>query len=219
MKNNIKTIYFDFDGTLHDSIKIYAPAFRKGFEYLVKENQALARTWSEDEIAYWLGYNKEEMWNNFMPDLDEKFKIKAGQIIGYEMIKCIEEGRGKLYEGAIEVLEYLVNKNYSLVFLSNCGISYKEKVDEVFQLYRYFSKMVCSEEYDYLPKGDILTRIIKQNTDEIAVIGDRYHDIEAGIQNKTLTIGCAYGYGSEAELSRADYLIKDIRDVMNLFSE
>jgi len=31
----IKTIYFDYDGTLHNSNKIYAPAFRKAYDFLV----------------------------------------------------------------------------------------------------------------------------------------------------------------------------------------
>ena len=30
-------IIFDYDGTLHNSIKIYGPAFRKAYEYLIKE--------------------------------------------------------------------------------------------------------------------------------------------------------------------------------------
>lgn len=216
MIRNIKTIYFDFDGTIHDSIKIYAPAFRKAYDYLVEQHHATSKSWSDEEIAYWLGFNKEEMWQAFMPDLDDASRSKAGQIIGNEMTRLIEEGKAVLYDGATEVLAYLCSKGFRLVFLSNCGIYYKEMVREKFDLDQYFNEMVCSEEYDFLSKSDILTKIMRDHPSEMVMIGDRYHDIEAGIKNNIVTIGCTYGYCKESELEQADYLIKDIREIMSL---
>ncbi|MCD8506009.1 MAG: hypothetical protein LRY37_02510 [Alkalibacterium thalassium] len=43
MKNglsHVRTIIFDYDGTLHDSSKIYIPAFKRAYDYLVKNNKA-----------------------------------------------------------------------------------------------------------------------------------------------------------------------------------
>ena len=36
---NIKNIVFDYDGTLHNSIKIYAPAFREAYNYLIDQDK------------------------------------------------------------------------------------------------------------------------------------------------------------------------------------
>jgi len=36
----VRTIFLDYDGTLHDSLKIYARAFKKAYAYLVKEGLA-----------------------------------------------------------------------------------------------------------------------------------------------------------------------------------
>lgn len=218
MKPNIKTIYFDFDGTLHDSIKIYAPAFQKAYRFLVNQNQAIDRTWTEEEIVCWLGFNKEEMWQAFMPQLNQELRKRAGQMIREEMTQLIIEGKAQLYEGASEVLGYLSNKGYKLVFLSNCGIYYKELMKDFFKLEQYFSEMVCSEEYCYIPKSDILKHIVRDHPDEMVIIGDRYHDIEAGVNNNIWTIGCTFGYCRNNELEQADYLINDIRDLLALFS-
>ncbi len=60
--SNIKTIYFDYDGTLHNSIKIYAPAFKKAYDFLVENNYAKQKMWRDEEIAKWLGYTSKILW-------------------------------------------------------------------------------------------------------------------------------------------------------------
>ena len=67
----MKGVIFDYDGTLHESIRIYAPAFHRAYEYLVEKRHAPQREWSASEIGRWLGYSSRDMWNEFMPGLDE----------------------------------------------------------------------------------------------------------------------------------------------------
>lgn len=213
---NIKTIFFDFDGTVHDSIKIYAPAFRKAYEYLVKKKLAEPKNWNEDEISYWLGYSSKEMWKNFMPELDEANKQIASKIIGNEMMTKINEGKAKLYDGSQEVLQYLKNKNYKLIFISNCGIYYKNMVSEIFMLNDYFDELVCSEEFNFIPKYDILEKIKDKYDDDMVIIGDRFQDLEAGKKNNISTIGCEYGFGLDNELKEADIIIHDVKELLKL---
>ena len=44
---NIKTIIFDYDGTIHDSTKIYSDAFRIVYQQMVKEGEAPWREFSD----------------------------------------------------------------------------------------------------------------------------------------------------------------------------
>lgn len=213
---NIKTIFFDFDGTLHDSIKIYAPAFRKAYKYLVENKLAEPKSWSEDEVSYWLGYSSKEMWKSFMPELDEDNKKACSKIIGTEMLTAINEGKAKLYDGAVEVLTYLKNKNYKLIFISNCGKYYMDSVSEYFMLEEYFHQMVCSEGFNFIPKYEILNKIKNKYGSNMVIIGDRFQDLEAGIKNNIYTIGCEYGFGLTGELEKADLLINDIRELKNI---
>lgn len=213
--SSIKTIFFDYDGTLHNSMKIYGPAFRKAFDFLVKEGYAKERTWSDKDISYWLGFNPEEMWAKFMPELDTDIKDKSSSIIGNELKKYTEKGIPELYDGALETLEYLKKKEYNLIFLSNCKIQYKNAHKDLFHLDQYFDELVCSEEYSFIPKSEILNKIKLKYNKEMVIIGDRIHDMEAGRKNEIYTIGCSYGFHLEGELEKSDFIIDDIRDLRN----
>jgi phosphoglycolate phosphatase len=215
--SKVKTIFFDYDGTLHNSIKIYAPAFQKAYAYLVQNGYAEEKPLSEKEISYWLGYNSQEMWKEFMPNLPQEMKDYCSQIIGTEMKRLVEQGRAVLYEGALETLKYLKDKGYKLIFISNCKIYYRDAHNNAFQLSKYFDDIVCSEEYGFVPKHEILGNIIHRYQQEMVIIGDRKQDIEAGNINSIYTIGCSYGFAAEGELDTADIIIDRIEEIRNYF--
>jgi len=215
--NRIKTIFFDYDGTLHDSIKIYGPAFRKAYDYLVLQGAAKERNWSDQEISYWLGYNPPTMWAKFMPDVEDDIRKKCSAMIGEEMKSLTEKGYAQLYEGSIETLKYLHEKGYKLVFISNCKIYYRDTHKEIFSLGDYFEDLVCSEEYDFKPKFEVLKDIKNRYKEEMVIIGDRDQDIEAGKKNGIYTIGCSYGFSLKDELEEADLIIDDISELKKYF--
>ncbi|WP_083258709.1 HAD family hydrolase [Cellulosilyticum sp. I15G10I2] len=208
---SIKTIFFDYDGTLHNSLTLYAPAFRKAYAFLVANGYADAKTWSDQEIGYWLGFNPQDMWQTFMPKLSEKMREKCSGIIGEEMKHQISETKPFLYEGAEEVLRYLKEKHYHLIFISNCKTYYKEYHTKLFGLDQYFESLICSDEYNFIPKHEILNKVKDHYPEERVIVGDRKQDMEAGQKNDIYTIGCTYGFAKPGELDRADLKIDDIR--------
>ncbi|MDF1617264.1 HAD family hydrolase [Petrocella sp. FN5] len=216
MLDQVKTIVLDYDGTLHDSIKIYGPAFRKAYEFLVDQHQVPPRTWEDQEIVKWLGLSSKEMWEAFMPNLDSGLREQAGSIIGEEMKRLLQNKKAVLYEGALETLEYLKNRGYKLVFLSNCGKAYMDYSRDLFGLDHYFDEMLCAQDYEFIPKYEILSKVMDQWPSEIVVVGDRYKDIEAGKQNNLKTIACLYGYAQGDELKDADYKINHIKELCRL---
>jgi phosphoglycolate phosphatase len=215
--NNIKTIFFDYDGTLHDSIKIYAPAFKKAYSYLVSEGLAEERKWEDSDIRIWLGYNAQEMWQSFMPHLDQPLRDKCSKLVSSEMKTQIDEGKPQLYSNALDILDYLKNKGYNLVFISNCGQYYLDAHSKLFNLEKYFNEMACSEQFSFIPKSDILGKIKDKYPKDMVIIGDRAQDIEAGKQNNIYTIGCSFGYAKENELNEADLIIDTIEDLKKYF--
>ena len=215
--HRIKTIFFDYDGTLHNSIRIYAPAFRKSYAYLVEQGAAKKREWTDQEISYWLGYNPPTMWEKFMPELEEAVRKKCSTMIGEEMKSLTEKGYAQLYEGTIETLKYLQDKGYKMVFISNCKVNYRDTHNEIFGLGDYFEELVCSEEYDFILKFEILKEIKSRYKEEMVIIGDRNQDIEAGKKNGIYTIGCSYGFSLQDELEEADLIIDDISELKNIF--
>lgn len=215
---NVKTIFFDYDGTLHNSIKIYAPAFRKAYAYLVENGYAEEKNWTDSDISYWLGFNPSDMWRSFMPGLEDDIRAKCSNIIGEEMATLIEQGKSKLYDGALEVLAFLKAKGIHLVFISNCKVYYRDCQSKLFHLDRYFEELACSEEYGFIPKYEILKKIKDRYPQEMLMIGDRKQDIEAGKKNNIYTIGCSYGFLTKGELDEADMLIDNILDLKELFN-
>lgn len=211
--NSVQTLFFDYDGVIHNSLKIYAPAFRKACSHLVSIGLAQPRVWSDAEISPWIGMNSQEMWERSRPDLPETIRQQSSAIISAEMQVLIEGGHAELYPGALETLSYLRDKGYHLLIVSNCRIQYRNSHWRFFKLDRFFEKMVCSEEYGFVSKGEILNRIRYLYPLEHMMIGDRQIDIDAGRANDMRTIACRYGFAQPGELDDADMFIDDIREL------
>jgi phosphoglycolate phosphatase len=214
--NKVKTIVFDWDGTLHDSMKIYKKGFLEAYQYLVDNHLAPQKNWKDDDIQTFLGKNPKEMWESFHPKLSNEVIDIVSPIISKSMEKSIKNNEAVLYPGALETLSYLKNKGYKLIYLSNSKTYYMNAMDEMFNLCGYFDIMLCSEMYNYISKKYILERFMHSIPKDVIMIGDRNLDIETGKYNNVVTIGCSYGYGTVEELRNADLVIDDIRKLKNL---
>ena len=90
---NIKTVIFDYDGTLHNSTRIYADAFRQVYERMVYDGVAPKRQFTDDEITMWLGYSAQDTWNAFMPELSMRDQMYYSKEIGQIMTIKIKNMR------------------------------------------------------------------------------------------------------------------------------
>lgn len=206
-------LIFDYDGTLHDTMRTYAPAFRNTCRWLYENGYTSELTeYSDHQISYWLGFNSTDMWEMFMPQLPLEVRETARKMLGKDMAERIDNGEGALFDGAVDVLSQLKSQGYNLIFLSNCRVHYMERHKRVFGLDRFFSRFCCCEEFGFIPKYEIF-RKIKDESGDFIVIGDRFHDIETATKNNLHSIGCGYGYGSHEELAAADIIVDDIKKI------
>lgn len=217
--NENLTLFFDYDGTLHDCLRIYAPAFRSACRMLSQRGLIRPQKYSDAEISRWLGYTTEEMWNTFQPALDPVYRRQAAALIGREMQHLTESGCARLYPSTEETLDRLHRKDIRLVFLSNCSGSYMELHRQVFGLDQFFDGFHCIDEYPVSAKYELYEKIREQYPGTHIIIGDRMHDFEIGERFHLLTIGCSFGYGTREELSHAGIQISSIRDLLYLFRE
>lgn len=206
-------LIFDYDGTLHQSMKTYAPAFLATCKWLSDNGYMDEREYTEDEISYWLGFNSTDMWSSFLPDADPEIRERARIMLGEDMGQRIERGEGALFPHTEEVLADLKSCGHKLIFLSNCRVKYMERHRRVFGLDRFFDFFYCCEEFDFLPKYQIFRLFSLQHKGKFIVIGDRFHDIETAEKNGLASIGCGYGYGRDDELSAADIIVNDITEI------
>lgn len=211
-----QTICFDYDGTIHDSIHIYYPAFIEAYDYLVNHGYQERKTWTKEEVKRFLGQNPNEMWSQFKPNLQNDVIKVVSQMIGKRMKEAILDHKGVLFDGARDTLQSLKNQGYYLVYLSNSKTSYMEINRKVFELDRYFDLFVSSEMYDHIPKKEILKRLKPTLKAPILMVGDRIHDMESGMSNEIDTVACLYGYGNTQEFIGSTYQINDIKELVNL---
>lgn len=206
-------LIFDYDGTIHNSMLTYAPAFRDTMKWLSDNGYIAEKEYTDHEISCWLGFNSTDMWNAFHPELDPEIREKARLMLGKDMAKRVDSGEGALYDGAEEVLSELKKSGYTLIFMSNCRFHYLERHKRVFGLDRFFDFFYCCEAFDFIPKYEIFRKIAPSHSGSFTVIGDRFHDIETAARNGLSSIGCAYGFGSREELSQADIIVDHIKDI------
>lgn len=206
-------LIFDYDGTIHNTMKTYAPAFRNTCRWLSDNGYIRPEEYTDKQISYWLGFNSTDMWEQFQPELDHEIREKARIMLGEDMAERVDNGEGSLFDHAEEILSELKNQGYRLIFLSNCRIHYMERHKRVFGLDRFFDYFYCCEEFDFIPKHEIFRRFSPNHDGDFIVIGDRFHDIENAVKNNLKSVGCGYGYGSPDELSDADIIVDDIRNI------
>lgn len=206
-------LIFDYDGTIHESMKTYAPAFRNTCKWLADNGYMTEKDYTDKEISCWLGFNSTDMWNNFLPDADIEIREKARIMLGDDMARRTENGKGALFPNAEQVLIELKKQGHTLIFLSNCRIKYMELHSRVFGLDRFFNCFYCCEEFDFIPKYQIFRLFSLQHKGQYIVIGDRFHDIETAVKNGLKSIGCGYGYASDGELKNADIIVSDITEI------
>lgn len=200
-------LIFDYDGTVHNSMKTYEPSFRTAYQWLVDNGYAEPRNFSSAEISYWLGFNSTDMWSNFQPGLDPEIREYVRKMLGEEMGRRVDNGEGALFPHIEEALSELKSMGHTLIFLSNCRVHYMERHRRVFRLDRFFDFFYCCEQYDFIPKYEIFRRIEPLHSGPYIVIGDRFHDIETATRNKLMSIGCGYGYCTDGELAAADVIV------------
>lgn len=213
---DIQTVIFDYDGTLHNSAKIYVDAFRTVYERMIADGAAPKKTFSDYEITRWLGYRAADMWNAFMPELSNENQRYYSKEIGQLMLKKVRHKQAVLYDGALETLAYLKNKGYHVLYLSNCGHEFMSVHAKAFHLEDYFDHMYCSGDYGERPKYEIFDVIKKAYPPQYLMVGDRFHDMEIAKYHKIYTAGCRYGFGTDDELHDADVLLDDIRDLQKI---
>ncbi len=206
-------LIFDYDGTLHNTMKIYEPAFRKAYAYLVSIGKAEDRAIKSSEISSWLGYSGEEMWKRFLPELEQQYREKARKIIGKHMAESLDNGEAELFCGTKEVLSELKSHGHTLIFLSNCRVLYQERHSKNFGLDEFFDVFYPAERFEFIPKYKIFRQFKDDYEGDFVMIGDRFHDMEVAEKNNIFSIGCAYGYGNESELKNADVIIESVKEI------
>lgn len=200
-------LLFDYDGTLHDCLHIYAPAVRAVYSRMARQGLVPERPLPDTEIRSWIGLTPDEMWGLLAPDLPAAEKEAAGAQVGQHMLQQVRAGRARLYPGVHGALAALRADGFRLLLLSNCPADYLQAHAACFGLGRYFEGLYCGAQFGYRPKHEIFSTLRKRYPGPFAVIGDRRQDMEIALRHSLPAVGCLYGYGGPGELAGADLTV------------
>ena len=206
-------LVFDYDGTLHNTILIYEPAFRGAYKELVEGGHAPEREIPTELIKSWLGMNVPDMWNSFMPELPKELMLSASLKVGELMVDEIKKHRARWYPGIEEQLGKLKSQGYEMVVLSNCKTDYRDTHWKEFNMDRWFSEFYDCESFGYAPKTEIIHKIREKYGRELIVIGDRASDFDCAKAAAAPFVGCLYGFGFPGELDGAAAQISSVSEL------
>ncbi len=186
-------IFFDWDGTLCDSMQLCIEENRNTLRLLGLPDQpdeVLRRCNGPtfEEAAPIIGVPQARM--------EEYCRIRLSCAL------ALVEKVNRLFPGARELLSALKDKA-ELCIVSNGTQAYLTRCMQHFGLEGVFHRIVWS--HPERTKGQNLAGLIAELQPECAVmVGDRIGDIRAGRENGLTTIAAAFGYGNDAEYAEAD---------------
>ena len=227
--NNPKHIFFDLDRTLWDFESSANEAFRRIYHNFglerrgVESHEKFHEVYTVHNNRLWDSYRKgeitkEELRGRRFNETLYSFNIidqQLGERIGDEYVR-ISPLIVRLFPYAIDILEYLKSKDYSLHVITN-GFEEVQTVKlRESEMRRYFEHVVTSEEAGVKKPDPVIFKYAFDKTgaipSESIMIGDDYEvDIEGARNMGMKTI--LFDPESIHELPDCDYHIRGLKEI------
>ncbi len=197
---------FDLDGTLHRTEMALLPAIRLALRDVGAPQP------SEREILALFGEPMEVFCGTMLADPDSWGPFRDG-VRRHQAVTVPESGES--FPGTGEMLRRLREKGWTLAVCSNSGLGYIELVTGALGLGHLFDHLrgTRGEASKTVRVGGLLAT---GEYEAAFMAGDRYHDVEAGVENGIASIGCAYGYGAPEELEQADFVVGSPLEILDV---
>ena len=215
--SKIDMIIFDFDGTLHDGKKLSLPIFHDCLQSLYEEFQIKEEYPSDEIILSQFGKQADDIYPSLLKTTNPQIISTFEKCVEEAEVKAFKEGKGDLYPNVETTLLALRKRGYILAICTNARTDYFEAAAEYFSLTNYFDEMMAAGQYPGKDKTWMVSKLIeKLKPNYFAVVGDRYHDIQAARSNGGIAIGCEYGFGKR-EVETADIRITHFDELLTIF--
>ncbi|WP_417430291.1 HAD family hydrolase [Kiloniella sp.] len=206
-------IFFDLDGTLTDPKEGITKSIQYALEQLGMESP------SPDDLEWCIG-----------PPLKESFdQLLGGRSLSEEAIVLYRERfaetglyENEIYPEIVLLLKSLKEKGFPLFVATSKPEIYATKIIEYFNLESFFERVFGSElNGTRSNKTDLLEYALSKTGSRPSnslMVGDRKHDVLGALNNKMISVGVTYGYGTVSELKGAGvhYLIDKPLDFLNV---
>lgn len=211
----IKLIVFDLDGTLINSLADLTDAVnhtRTSFNM-----SAL----TEYEVKECIGEGAKRLVELALPGLSEaEVQVALQSFMDYSSKHIVD--KTELYPDVIATLSTLKKKGYILTVASNKNEPHCKEILRILNADHYFDAILGAESAaERKPSPAPILHLMKQfavSAPETVMVGDSINDILSGKRAGVMTIGCAFGYGTQDDLRDADYTISDLQQIITLLN-
>ena len=209
-----KHILFDLDGTIVRSDLGITKGVQKSLEHFGIYEEL-------DDLKKFVGPPMVESYTNFYGFSLEQYKEALDVFHDYYRTVGIFEC--ELYDGIEEMLDSL-SKEYKIYLATSKPEREARRVIEHFGLDKYFT-FVGGSDGDFNTKRATKTAVIEYvlETNKIMdrgfaiMVGDKSHDIVGAGNAGLKSIGVLYGYGGLEEFEGANYIVKNVEDLRDMF--
>ncbi|MCK5840904.1 MAG: HAD family hydrolase [Candidatus Sabulitectum sp.] len=204
-----KLAVFDLDGTLHHTEHALAPAIARAAKDVTGNEEppySLINSLYGEPLEVFC----KVLAGSDEPAVCKVFteRVKFHQAITLPL-------KGKLYPGVRKMLADLQSMGFDLAVLSNAHTDYIVLVTETLGIRDFFTNLTGRTE-----EASKTTRLFEmsRNYDFTVMTGDRYHDIQAGLENSFPVIACSYGYGP-AEEHQGAISVNHVKEIVPLIKK
>ncbi len=194
----MRTVFFDLDGTLTDP----RPGIVRSIQFALEQ---LDRPVLEEEALLWcIGPPLRE---SFVALLGGEADADRGVALYRERFGEVGLFENRVYAGIEVQLQALVDTGHELHVATSKPHVYARRIIEHFGLSGYFGDTFGSElSGERTDKTELLRHALGASGADPALsvmVGDRSHDMVGAANNGMLAVGVLYGYGSREELVQA----------------
>jgi pyrophosphatase PpaX len=191
-----KTVLFDLDGTLIDTIPLITGTFQRVFEHF-------SLPWNNGEVLKTIGIPLREVARHYLPGRAEEFIEKYTFFQQQKHADSI-----KRYPGSLETLELIKSGGFYAGVVTSKRRAPALADMELTGLSNYIDAAVTVEDVS-MPKPHpepVLKALalLKTNPERAVFIGDSWYDIRAGKQAGVTTVGVTWGVASREDLVREE---------------
>ena len=209
-----KHILFDLDGTIVRSDLGITKGVQKSLEHFGIYEEL-------DDLKKFVGPPMVESYTNFYGFSLEQYKEALD--VFHDYYRSVGIFECELYEGIEEMIESL-SKEYKLYVATSKPEREAKRVIEHFGLDKYFT-FVGGSDGDFNTKRATKTAVIEYvlETNKIMdrgfaiMVGDKSHDIVGASNAGLKSVGVLYGYGELEEFEGANYIVKNVEDLRDMF--
>ncbi|BDH62927.1 pyrophosphatase PpaX [Lysinibacillus sp. PLM2] len=207
----MKALLFDFDGTLLNTNDLIIQTFMHVLE------ERFPGVYKPEDCIQFIGPSLKETFEEIAPEEVEDMILKYRTWNHEHHDELVTE-----YEGVIETLEQLKAQGIRLAIVSTKRRDTIERGLDIMGARHFFEFWIGIEDVTNVKPDPepVLLAIEKLGVDkgEVMMIGDNYHDIEAGKNAGVKTAGVSWSLKGEAFLKQfnPDYILYHMSDLLSI---